>query len=237
MRYVSLAVMLLLLPPILRAQQEPVAIAVGSPMVQPARITRSVERFEMVALKDGGPEAAMGTYTTKVEQVGPVLLITQETKIEQGIIVDSAWVDPVTFVPSRQVSYGPAGPSELRFEGVRIRGNRTLPGGVATTTDETLTAAPFSASLAPMMVRALPLAENFSAAYPVFRDPGGVSTATVRVIGREQVPGSTRMAWKVTLAVGPQTATLWVDEGREWRTEATLVTGALLVMRPLPAGK
>jgi hypothetical protein len=217
--------------------QQSVSIAVGSPLVRPARIARGIERYEMVMVRDG-QERVMGTYAVKLEEVGLALLVTQETTMPQGSIIDSAWVDPVTFVPTRQVSYSFAGNSELRFDGAKVDGSRTPPGGVATAIDVVLNDAPFSASLAPMMIRALPLDATFQGTFPVFRDPGGYAEATVRVLGREQAPGTTTTAWKVAISVGAQSATLWIDDasGREVRTEAQMPGGVMMVMRPIPAG-
>ncbi|HEX6314047.1 MAG TPA: hypothetical protein VFZ73_04275 [Gemmatimonadaceae bacterium] len=233
--------LLLILPAILPVSvtaQQPVAIPVGSPLVRPARIARGIERYEMVMVRDG-QERAMGTYVVKVEEVNGVLLVTQETTMPQGSIIDSAWVDPVTFVPTRQVSYGFAGSSELRFDGTKVTGSRTPPGGVASAVEAVLNAAPFSGSLAPMMIRALPLDANFQATFPVYRDPGGMADATIRVLGREQVPGPGTTAWKVAISIGPQSATLWIDDaaGRELRTEAQMPGGVMMIMRPAAAEK
>jgi hypothetical protein len=219
----------------IRSQQ---SLAVGSPLVQPERLARGLERYEIVVVRDG-QERVMGTYATKVEVIDRVLLVTQETQMGQVSIIDSAWTDPVSFVPTRQVSYSPSGKSELRFEGNRVIGSRTPPGGALITVDETLPVAPVSGSLVQLMLRTLPLDANFHASFPVYRDPGGQGQSSVRVVSREKAPGSDRSAWKVELSLGAQAATIWIDDqtGAELRTEAQGPGGATMVMRPVAPGK
>jgi hypothetical protein len=199
-----------------------------------------VERYEIVVVRDG-QERVVGSYAVTLDAIDGRLLVTQETRMGQAVIIDTAWVDPATFVPFRQVSYGPTGRSELRFNGARVTGARTQPDSTRVAVDEPLPQAAFSGSLAQLMLRALPLAADFHVTFPVFRDPGGLSQGTARVAGRENVAGSGRSAWKVTLALGAQVATVWIDEqtGVDLRTEAIGPGGSMLVMRrvgPAPAG-
>jgi hypothetical protein len=192
----------------------------------------------MVMVRNG-QEQRLGSYEVVVEDRPDAIVVIQRTVIPQGEILDSAWVDPRTFDPRRSVSRGIAGSSDISFRGRALSGRRRTPSGDDVAITDQLEEPHFLASLAQLMVRALPLADGLRVTLPLFQDPGGATTGQVEVLGKVAVPGEDgAMAWKVSLELGRAKAVVWIDAGtlRERRTEAEMPGGATMVMRPLRPG-
>jgi len=209
-------------------------LSVGDSSVQAGRLPRGVERFDMVLLQDGR-ERVLGTYELEIQDAEGMLLVTQRTLLQSGSILDSAWVDATSFAPERQVSRGVGGLSSLAFHDLRVTGSRTDPFGKEVSIAEVLAAPVFSASLGQLLIRTLPLQVGLHVTIPVYREPGGVGSEEVEVVGMEAAPGAPeRQAWRVRVTFGDQAATVWVDPTtlRELRTEAEMPGGVLMIMRP-----
>lgn len=190
------------------------SLAVGSPLVKPERLARATERYE-IATASGGQEQVVGSYVVAIQETSGYLLVTQETRLGPMVIVDSAWTNPATLVPSRQVSYGPAGRSELRFSASRVSGSRQGPNGDPVAVSVETPAPVFSGSLGQLMLRTLPLSDGFVATFPIYLDPIGMLEARVEVLGREAPAGTADPARMVV-----------IPKLRCWRRSAMLVSSS-----------
>ncbi len=214
-------------------------LAIGDGRLRAEALGTGEDRYDLAMIRDG-VRRPIGRYAVSVAPAGDgTLLVVQRTEAMGAATIDSAWVDRATLGPRRLVSRGPRGVTALDFGPARVTGYTADQQGARQEVNVPVEAPVFSASLAPWLTRALPLALGYEATARAYGDGLGLVEVRYRVVARESLvlsDGATRDAWRVETTVGPVRAVMWIDVGtrQELKTEATLPNGALFVQERVP---
>ena len=120
--------------------------------------------------------------------------------------------DAATLAPLRLHLENPDGVHTLEYRAGAVRHAMVSPEGETTTVTEALPPRVFDAYAVELLLRALPLADGYTAELPVYVAQVGLSEVLVRVTAGEPIAHGDEVetAWRVEVALPPVESTYWV---------------------------
>lgn len=141
-----------------------------------------------------GQEISVGTITdvlTRTAGGNPQLRRVLLVERGQTRLTDSTLSDGRTLAPRRRYSWQPQRELRLEFNGLKVKGMIGMPETPGVPLDTVQMIASFDAGNWDLVLRALPLAPDYAAEFPVFDVESGTHLYGVRVIGSTPMMGET----------------------------------------------
>lgn len=188
----------------------------------------------------GLEEISIGTITDvltrtsdKTPQLRRVLLVERG----QTRFTDSTLSDAKTLAPKRRYSWQPQRVLELEFTGKKVKGMLGPPDAPGVPLDTTLMVPAFDAGNWDLVVRAMPLAPDYEATFPVFDIETGTHLYGVRVVGSTTMMGESAHIVMFQLG-GTRVVKVWIGATtrRLLQTETPIDANVSLMqtLRPRP---
>lgn len=186
----------------------------------------------------GGEEISIGTITDVLTRTSAKTPEWRRVlKVERGNIrlTDSTLSDGVTLTPKRRYSWQPQRELRLEFSGLKVKGMLGPPEAPGVPLDTTLMVPAFDAGNWDLVLRAMPLAPDYEATFPVFDIETGTHLYGVRVIGSTMMMGETAHIALFQLG-GSREVKVWIGATtrRLLQTE-TPIDGTISLMQTLRA--
>lgn len=183
----------------------------GDTTLRGAALRSDTLTYVLTGYRDGD-EIPVGTITdilTRVDGKAPRLRRVLVVQRGTSRLTDSTLTDIATMAPVERYSWQPQREIALQFSGARVRGRIGMPNTPGVALDTTIALAAFDSGNWDLIVRAMPLAPDYSAIFPVYDIESGAHNFGVRVIG--QTPMFGESAFIVVFQLGAQREiTLWV---------------------------
>lgn len=205
-------------------ETEPTAMLAGDAAISTAKLGPETTTRRMV-LVQAGQEREVGSIRTEMTTIDvngrPAFLRVQTlTSPMMGTGVDSVVIDRATLAPIRHRSTNARRTMALDYRNDSVVGSVTPAGGSAQAIAARADTALFDANVVDLILRSLPLSEDYAVRHPVYlHEGGGKVWVTSRVTGSEQVAGESGVmvdAWVVESKMGGQTFRHWIaKESRE----------------------
>lgn len=198
-----------------QAQTSP-AITPGDAALRPSRIRMGTDSFRIASTFGGQTRrATMVRSVSRVRDGGREMLVfAQRYFTEQGVTVDTSWLDAQTLAPQRYFADVHGEIQQFHFDGTTIEGMVT-PRDSASRGVSLCTSLPFFNAVAlDLIYQSLPLGSTYAVSVSLYNPPRAPFTVSLRVTGEEDVmlaAGGTVRAWVVDYILGPNTQKLWLD--------------------------
>lgn len=140
----------------------------------------------------GVEEISIGTITDVLTRTTDKMpMLRRVLIVERGTtrLTDSTLSDAQTLSPKRRYSWQPQRVLQLEFTGQQVKGMLGPPDAPGVPLDTTLMVPAFDAGNWDLVVRAMPLAPDYQATFPVFDIETGTHLYGVRVIGSTTMMG------------------------------------------------
>ena len=195
-------------------------IAVGNPNIEWGRLGPQTDSKKVVLLEHA-TEGVVGITTEEIKVIEvdgtPTLQRTQALESDSlGNRVTTTVVLRSTFEPISHHDEHVDGTTSLDYSGLTISGTRKTSDGKVEPIHVTLDRPAFDAHSVEMILRVLPLGQDYMAELPVYHARSGrVISVTVRVNGKEAVDagaGKKVKAWIVETDWGHAKMTYWIGE-------------------------
>ncbi|MCC6243231.1 MAG: hypothetical protein IT353_10340 [Gemmatimonadaceae bacterium] len=191
--------------------QTPRRVYPGDTTLRGSALRADTLTYTLTGYRDGD-EIPVGTITdvfTRVE--GKIPRWRRVMVVQRGTsrLTDSTTTDIATMAPVDHYSWQPQREITLQFQGARVRGRIGQPNTPGVAFDTTIALAAFDSGNWDLVVRAMPLAADYQAIFPVYDIESGAHNFGVRVIGQTPMYGET--AHVVIFQLGGQREiTVWV---------------------------
>jgi len=172
-----------------------------------------------MTILSGDNRTDLGTARTEASSVSlegrRVIQFVLVQELRQGTMFDTLWVDAGTLLPVRyRNTFGDLQSIRMEYGNDGHIASEVVRSGTVTGIDTTITGPHLDAAEFPMLIPALPLADDYAAEIPVVHYEDGTKTYSVRVIGSDQVPREegTRDVWIVENDSGVSVARYFIDK-------------------------
>jgi len=178
-----------------------------------------------VYLEQGGQRRDIGRTTEEItiDRTGEAPVLTRVQRLESpelGAISVRLRLHAETFEPIELDAVLPdatAGTRTigLRYDGRRVAASASGPAGDTVRTTVQLAQPAFDAYSIELILRLLPLREEYAARFPVYSQRSGLRWVTARVVGSERVSaggGRTADAWVVETDFGDSPVRYWIGK-------------------------
>lgn len=235
--------MLLLLAPAraLAAQDPaPAAAPLTGPRVLPGdstlrgeQVRAGTSRYLLTTVREG-LEQTLGTLTDVItlEQDGRVPVIRRVRTMQRGALalVDSSDTHARTLAPRSHRASQPTRRISLDFNHKRVKGWLAPAETPSLPIDTAFATPPFDSGNWDLLVRALPLAKDYAAWFPVYDVDGGLHHYHVRVVGSTMMLGEESHIVRFSLSRS-RAATVWIAKGSGTLLQIETVLGPMLLLR------
>ena len=207
-------------------------IAPGDTSLRGSALRSDTLTYTLTGYRDGA-EIAVGTITdvmTQSTSATPQLFRVLTVQRGSARLVDSTTTDVSTLAPRVHASLQPQRRLRVTFNGLRVRGNIGPADGPGVAIDTTLGSSVFDSGNWDLIVRAMPLAAEYSAVFRVYDIETGLHDYVVRVIGTTTMLGE--LAHIVLFQLGGQReVTVWIGATTRRLLQVETPLGATTLLR------
>jgi hypothetical protein len=220
-----------------RAQGEPPAppdrrFWPGDKSLRSAGIRSDTVIYALTGYRDSD-EIPVGTITDIVTRTGadrPVIRRVLSVQRGTAMLIDSTVTDAVTLAPREHRSIQPQRMMQIEFEGKRVRGRIGPIESPGAAIDTTLSWPVFDSGNWDLVVRSMPLAENFAAIFRVYDLDSGMRDYRVRVLGSTPMHGENAHIVLFQLG-GQREATVWIGDTTRRLLQVETPLGPTTILR------